>query len=63
MEAILGFLKGKKTYLVAATLVIMAALKAKGIEIPEEAWAVLAALGLGFIRAAVKKVEEVKNGE
>jgi len=55
--AIAKWLDGKRTYLMAATILVCGILAAYGIEIPEYVWAALAALGLGFLRAAVKKAE------
>jgi hypothetical protein len=60
MEQILAFLKGKKTYIVAICVGIVAALKQLGIEIP--AWVVplLGAVGLGTLRDALNHVKEDK---
>ena len=58
MGTVLEFLRGKKTYIIAAAIIVVTALKSYGVDIPDEVWAVLAALGLGFIRAGVKKTED-----
>jgi len=55
--AIAKWLDGKRTYLTAATILLCGILAAYGVEIPEYVWAALAALGLGFLRAAVRKAE------
>ena len=57
MKAILDWLKGKKTYIVFAALFIIGGLQANGIEIPQWVYSILAALGLGALRAGVKKAE------
>lgn len=49
------FLKGKKTYLVAATAAVLAALSASGIAIPVWVYPLLGSLGLGSLRAGVTK--------
>ena len=51
----LDFLKGKKSYLVAIAVAIIAGLQAYGIVIPEYTYAILGALGLGTIRAGIEK--------
>ncbi len=55
--AIARWLDGKRTYLTAAVILVCGILTAYGVEIPEYVWAALAALGLGFLRSAVKKAE------
>ena len=60
MKAFQAFVKGKKTYAIAIVLLVATVLKSNGVDIPEEAWSVLAALGLAFLRAGVKKVDEVE---
>jgi len=54
-RAIARWLRGRRTYLTAAAILICGALSASGIKVPEYVWAALAALGLGFLRAGVKK--------
>lgn len=55
MDKILTFLDGKKTYITAALIGIGAAATALGYSIPEWVWMLLSALGLGSVRAAIKK--------
>lgn len=55
MSAILDFLDGKKSYIIAIVTAVLAGLQAYGIVIPEYVYAVLGALGLGTLRAAVAK--------
>lgn len=55
MDKIIAFLDGKKTYLVALTVAVLAGLQAYGIAVPEYVYAILGALGLGSVRAAVSK--------
>lgn len=47
------FLKGKKTYIIAVAVGALAAGQQLGYEVPEVAWLVLNAFGLGFMRAAI----------
>jgi len=56
MEKILEFLNGKKSYLIAVCIGIVAALNHLGIAIPAWVLPVLGALGLGAIRDAINKV-------
>jgi hypothetical protein len=44
---------GMKTYMVAAAVMGLAVMQWFGFEVPVELWAVLNALGLGFLRSAV----------
>ena len=53
MTGVLKWLEGKKTYLVAVGIGAVAVLRALGVEIPPVVWPILAALGLGAIRAGV----------
>ena len=55
MTKLLEWLDGKKTYAIVFAVATIAVLNWYGVEIPEYVWAVLAALGLGFLRAGVKK--------
>jgi len=48
------WLKGKKTYIIAGLIGIAAAAQFLGFNIPEWAWLLLNALGLGAIRDALK---------
>jgi hypothetical protein len=60
MNEIMEFLKGKKTYLIAIAVVVLGALQ--GLEVfivPEWAWPILGAVGLGTLRAGVDKVDKV----
>lgn len=54
LTKILAWLEGKKTYLIALTGAILAALAAMGIVVPEWVMALLASLGLATLRSAVK---------
>lgn len=56
-NALARWLDGKRTYLTAATILACGILSWQGVTIPEFVWAALAALGLGFLRAGVKKAE------
>lgn len=58
LKAILEFLDGKKTYLVAAALVLYVIGSDAGLwPVNESVLALFGALGLGTLRSAVKKVE------
>ena len=48
-------LAGKKTYIVAALAAAAAAASALGYEIPEWAWLLLNAAGLGAVRSAISR--------
>lgn len=50
-----NFLNGKKTYLVAALAAAAAVASAFGHEVPEWAWLLLNAAGLGAVRQAIGK--------
>ncbi len=56
-NAITRWMQGKKTYFVASTILACGVMAYYGVGIPEFVWAALAALGLGFLRAGVKKGE------
>ena len=58
MASIVGYLRGKKTYCIVLMALLCLVLRNRGIEIPEEVWGALAALGLGFLRAGVKAVSD-----
>ncbi len=49
----LSKLKGKKTYIVAALAAAAAAASALGYQVPEAAWLLLNAAGLGAVRDAI----------
>lgn len=57
-KSILDYINGKKTYIVAALTGVAIVVQAFGIVIPEVVWQMLAVLGLGAIRSALKKLEE-----
>jgi len=50
------YLQGKKTYIVAVLIAVIELLNQSGVEIPEWVLPVLAILGLGAVRSAIKKV-------
>ena len=50
---LLAWLKGKKTYIIAIVTGVLACLNALGIVVPAWVYTLLAALGLGAIRAAL----------
>lgn len=49
-----AYLNGKKTYIVAALAATAAAASALGYTIPEWAWLLLNAAGLGAVRSAIR---------
>lgn len=52
-NAVVKWLTGKKTYAVALTILACGIMKHYGVDVPEYAWAALAAFGLGFLRMGV----------
>ncbi|HDZ15301.1 hypothetical protein LCGC14_0434270 [marine sediment metagenome] len=67
MKKVIEALKGRKTYIVVIAVIALGALQGLGIfTMPEFAWPIIAALGLGAVRAGVDKVaktvKESKNG-
>jgi len=59
LTELVEFLKGKKSYITAITIVVLGTLQALELfVVPEVIWTVLAALGIAFIRAGVNKVSE-----
>lgn len=59
MNAILTFLEGKKTYIIAFVTFALAGVQALGYVVPDYVYGVLGALGLGSLRAGVKN--DIKN--
>ena len=57
MSAITDFLAGKKTYIIALGVGLAAAAQYLGYPIPEWGFTILGGLGLGAVRAAIKKGE------
>ena len=55
MNAVLEFLNGKKTYIVAIVAAATAAAQALGYTIPDWVYAMEAALGIGALRIAIAK--------
>jgi len=62
---VIEFLKGKKTYIIAATVVILGFLQGTGIYVvPEWVWPIVGSLGLATIRSGVNTVAKtVKSNE
>lgn len=54
MKELLGFLRGKKAYLVAIVVGVLAALNSLGIIVPDYVYTLLAACGIAAVRAAIK---------
>ena len=48
-------LQGKKTYIIAIIVGILAALNYMGIVVPEYVYLILSALGLGAVRSGIEK--------
>ena len=59
MKEIVTWLQGKKTYIIAIIVGVVACLQYLGVEIPEWAYALLAALGLGSLRSGVNNTTKV----
>lgn len=53
-NAVVKWLKGKKTYAVAAAVLTCGILKHYGIVVPEFVWVALGAFGLAFLRAGIQ---------
>ena len=58
VKKIMEYLKGKKTYLTAIVIGIVAAAQQLGYEVPPGVLEILAALGLISLRAGMKKSEK-----
>ena len=58
LEKIGALLQGKKTYIVAVLIGVGAIATQLGYVIPEFAWTLLAALGLGAVRSAIEKLNK-----
>ncbi len=56
-NSVVKWIEGRKTYAVALVILTCGILTRYGYEIPEYAWAALAAFGLAFLRAGVSKGE------
>jgi len=52
-----SFIDGYKTYITAIGVAVVAGCQAYGIQIDPWVWSLLAAVGLGSIRSAAKKLE------
>ena len=55
------WLDGKKTYLVAAATFILGGLSATGVAIPAWVYSLLAAAGLGSLRAGMGKADRNRS--
>lgn len=55
LSKIEALLQGKKTYIVGILIGVVAVLQYYGVAIPEFAWTLLAAIGLGAVRSAIQK--------
>ncbi len=60
MQKILDFLNGKRTYIIAGLAVIGGIAQKLGFlgYIPEWVWLIVGGVGLGTLRAAIKKVAD-----
>jgi len=54
-NAVVKFVEGRKTYFVAATILVCGILEQYGVNVPLYVWAALAAFGLGFLRMGIQK--------
>ena len=62
MDEIRNWLKGNKTYIVSGLIIAGGVAQAFGIPIPPLAYAILAGLGLGSLRAGVDAAAKVVEG-
>jgi len=60
--SIVNWLKGRKTYIAAIAAFVLGGLAAIGYPAPEWVYVVLAALGLGALRAGLQKVAPPVDG-
>lgn len=57
MKEIIEFVKGKKTYIIAAIMVILGTLQGLDIFVlPKEVWVILGGLGFASLRSGVDKI-------
>jgi hypothetical protein len=54
MNKLIEWLKGKKTYITAIIIGILAALNSLGVVVPEWVYLLISAAGLGAVRSAIK---------
>lgn len=57
LEKIGKLLQGKKTYIIALLIGIGAAAISLGVVVPEWAWVLLGACGLGAVRSSIDKLK------
>ncbi len=55
IKAIWTYLDGKKTYIVAILIAVIALLNASGVVLPNWIWLLLSSFGLGALRHGVSK--------
>jgi hypothetical protein len=55
MNKLIEWLKGKKTYITAIIIGILAALNSLGVVVPEWVYLLISAAGLGAVRSAIKR--------
>ena len=56
-NSVVKWVEGRKTYAVALTILTCGVLRYYSVEVPEFVWVALAAFGLAFLRAGIKKGE------
>jgi len=63
MEKLIKWLSGRKTYFVAIAVVVLGLLQGLDIfTLPDAAWPIIGAVGLGFMRASISKIsDEIKK--
>ena len=62
MKKALAFLKGKKSYIVAIVIAILGVLQGTSVFIlPEWAWPIIGAAGLGALRSGINKTADSLN--
>jgi len=60
MNKLLVILKGKKTYITIALMMIIGVMEGLDIyEIPMQVWLFLSLIGLGFIKAGSNRIEQI----
>lgn len=57
-NAVVAWIKGKRTYAVAVVILTVGILEHYGVGVPIYVWGALAAFGLGFLRAGVESAKK-----
>ena len=59
MKKVLEYLKGKKSYILGIVVAVLGVLESQGVfSIPDYLWPILAAVGLGTLRAGISDISK-----